>query len=396
MARGRPKKAYTNGDITLGWRGAVAVAEFSDEGTGQRKRVALTTKDAIITEEQAKQLLDQFAEARRAVKKQQARYTIRQLWDLWLADRAEDGYNNAIYRANWVSLAPVFASRDPELITIADSRAYARARFDAGRRPATVHTELIRLRHCMKWAAKRRLIPFAPDIWVPAKGKPRNRVLSAEDAKRLLDAAGDPHIELFIILAISTGARHMAILDLTWDRIDWARGLIQYDEDLPPDPMHKSWRKGRATVPMNALARAALTRAYAGRQTDHVIEHGGRRLVTVKNGFANAVRRAGIDSAATPHTLRHSVSTWLKERGVDLEKRAQLLGHADSKTTDLNYSHADAATYLTDAVDMLDESMKPLSHPSSAHQPMTISVHNGQKPQQKARSGKGRADRLSD
>ena len=70
--------------------------------------------------------------------------------------------------------------------------------------------------------------------------------------------AGDPHVGLFVVLVFATGARHTAVLDLTWDRIDFVRGTIQFDEDLPPDPMSKAWRKGRATVPMNRGARKAL------------------------------------------------------------------------------------------------------------------------------------------
>lgn len=65
-------------------------------------------------------------------------------------------------------------------------------------------------------------------------------------------------------------------------------------DDLKPDPMHKNWRKGRATVWMSELARQALQEAYPGRQTKHVIEHGGRRLKDCREGFASAVKRAGL------------------------------------------------------------------------------------------------------
>ena len=108
-------------------------------------------------------------------------------------------------------------------------------------------------------------------MWIPRPGKSRDRVLSIEEAKLLVKGvgAGDPHVGLFVELAFATGARHGAILDLTWERVDFVRGTIQFDEDLPPDPMSKSWRKGRATVPMNRGARKALEVAFAGRQTPY-------------------------------------------------------------------------------------------------------------------------------
>lgn len=345
MAR---RRADAIDGISLGWRDGEAVADFRDENH-QRRRVRL----GVRTEAEAKVALAQFAEARRAVRAQQSSHTIGDLWQMWMADRKKDGLLNTVYEAQWASLKQHFASRMPDLLTADDCRSYARQRFEMGRAPATVHTELSRLRHCLQWAMKHKQISAVPYVWIPAAGQPRQRVLSADEAKRLLQGAHDPHVYLFIVLALSTGARHAAILDLTWDRIDFVRGLIQYDENLPPDPMHKRWRKGRATVPMNALARKALELAYSGRQSKWVIEHGGRRLKSIKDGFRAAATRAGL-SDVTPHTVRHSVASWARERGVELGRIAQLLGHRDSKTTEMIYSHPDAGVYLGKVVEVIE------------------------------------------
>lgn len=351
MGRKKPADAFAIDGIRLGWRDGEAVADFRDEA-GQRHRARL----GVATEADARAALARFAEARRAVKTQQASHTIGDLWKLWTAERSKDGLRGDIHAANWVSLAPAFAHRHPATLTTDDCRGYARERFAAGRSPWTVNTELVRLRACLNWAERHRLIDRAPYVWVPSRGKHRSRVLSAEEAKRLLEGAmqGDPHVYTFVVLALSTGARHRAILDLTWDRIDWTAGLIQYDDDLPPDPMNKSWRKGRAKVPMNALARQALELAFAGRQTSHVVEHGGKRLQSIRDGFSNAAKRAGL-ADVTPHTIRHSVATWARERGVELGRIAQLLGHRDSRTTEVVYSHPDAGRYLGEAVAALPQ-----------------------------------------
>jgi integrase len=275
---------------------------------------------------------------------------------MWLADREQDGFANSVYRANWVALAPAFANRRPELISVDDCRAYARHRFEAGRSSWTVHTELSRLRACLHWARQRKHLATEVYVWVPSAGQSRDRVLGVDEIHRLLSGAmaGDPHIMLFVVLAITTGARHAAILDLTWDRIDWVAGTIQYDENLPPDPMSKSWRKGRATVPMNAMSRQALELAFRGRQTEFVIEHGGRRLLSVREGFANAVRRAGISGRVTPHTLRHTIATMTNDAGIDIRQVAGLLGHRDSRTTDAVYTHNDPQRFLGRAVAVID------------------------------------------
>ena len=350
----RKAEPYANGDCRLGKRGGRYVVEFRDAGARKRIRFA-----AGLTEEQAKAKVDAFAEARRAVKKQQQSHTIGDLWKMWLEDRAGDGLSNDIYNANWVSLKPVFAHRVPHLLKKDDWRAYARARFALGRSSWTVNTELSRLKACLQWAVGDKHLSEMPVWWIPSRGKPRSRVLTLDEAKRLLESAAersDPHIYLFIVLALSTAARHTAILDLTWDRVNFVTGEVTYDTSEPVEPRSKSWKKGRATVIMGKLLREALEHAYEGRQSKYVIEHGGKRLKTVKEGFAAAVKRAGLSKGISPHTLRHTVSTWLKVDGVGLELRAQLLGHTDSRTTDVVYSHA-GAEILQPVIERLDETL---------------------------------------
>lgn len=310
------------------------------------------------TEDAAKAELAAFAAARRALVTQRRARTIGDLWALWLADRAEDGFDNAIYEANWKAMENTFAHRDPAQITKADCRGYARARFDAGRAAWTVVTELTRLRACLNWAESHGHIAKAPFVWVPSKGKPRDRALTADEMRRLISAAaeGDPHVMVFVWLAVQTGARHTAILDLTWDRVDFVAGTISYDERLPPDPMSKAWKKGRATVPMGRHVREVLLHAKRGARTRFVVEHGGRRIKSIREGFAAAVRRAGLPGKVTPHTLRHSVATLLRSRDVEYARTARLLGHEDERTTQLNYTHTDAQ-YLVATVEIIDAAL---------------------------------------
>jgi len=351
------REVYRNGDCALGCREGTAVADYRDEG-GKRRRARLNVSFSDTVAAQA--ALDRFAEARRAVQKQQASHSIADLWRLWLAERAADKLSNRIYDANWVALAPFFGNRTPALLNAQDYRDYAQKRFDLGRAAWTVHTELVRLRACLKWAAETQLIPKRPKVWVPRPGRHRDRVLSIVEAKALVEGAlkGDPHVYLFVVILFATGARHVAVLDLTWDRVDFVRGTIQFDEDLPPDPMSKAWRKGRATVPMNKTVRAALETAYAGRQGRFVIEHGRKRLKSAKDGFAAAVARAKLEGKVTPHTIRHTVATWLEAKAVDDRRRAQLLGHANPIMTD-KYTHS-APELLGAAVSLLDAEFGPL------------------------------------
>jgi integrase len=325
MRKWRP---YRIGGLSLGQLKGEAVAVWREGGTRRRFRLG------VWTEAEGRTALDRFA--RRKILATTGR-SVAEIWSAYIADRTRDGKDMRDWDLRWPPARARFGALDPSEITADLCRAYARERFDAGRRPATVVTELVRLRSALSWAQKMRIIDVAPYIWTPSTSPPRARVATPEEVARLIECAPTHHIALFILLAITTGARHRAILELTWDRVDAESGRVDFRVPAERDPMSKRGRKGRAVVEVPGLVRAALAEARAGALTDHVIEWDGGPVDRVTRGFGTACRKAGV-SGITPHTLRHTCATWAAESGQPMAAVARLLGHQHEATTERVYA----------------------------------------------------------
>lgn len=143
-------------------------------------------------------------------------------------------------------------------------------------------------------------------------------------------AAETSHVRLFIILALATAGRMTAILELTWDRVEFDRGVVRLGEG-------DRRRKGRATVPMTDRLRVALEDAVKVRTCDYVIEYGGNPIKKIRKALASAAGAAGLPWV-TPHVFRHTAAVWMAEARVPMAEIAQYLGHTDSRITERVYA----------------------------------------------------------
>lgn len=223
------------------------------------------------------------------------------------------------------SVLPWFGALRPDQITVEDCREYISDRRRSGVRDGTIWTQLNKLRTSLNWAAKTGLIDNAPYVELPSKPAPRERYLTRAEVSTLLSVECAPHIKLAIRLMLSTAARVTAVLELTWDRVDFERRQINLrtGEDS---------RKGRAIVPMTKSLEKALLEAKKAALSKHVIEWAGGRVKSIKKGFKAAAVQADLHDAS-PHVLRHTAAVHMAEAGISMDEIAQYLGHADSRIT---------------------------------------------------------------
>ena len=261
------------------------------------------------------------------------------LWPVYAADRASIVANPDRFKYMWKALKPHFGYKLGKAITRADCLAYTAQRRKDGRTNSTIRTELESLRACLRWHYGND----APKIVAPTPSKPRERFLTKADRDALLANVATPHVRLFLEIALATGARAGAILDLTWDRVGETI-------DFQPAGRDKT-NKRRAVVAVTPRLREALEVAYKGRTSDYVIEYGGRPVKSVKTALMAAARRSGV--AFSAHDLRRSAARWMAEADVPMAVIAQMLGHTTTRITAMHYARF-SPSYMAQAMKALN------------------------------------------
>lgn len=211
----------------------------------------------------------------------------------------------------------------------------------------TIRRELTVLSAALNLAAKHEKIPAAPPKLTLQASEAKDRWLSRVEVAKLyrhLRVGGDlkgrkgarkttAHLLLFTRLAIGTGARPTALLDLTWDRVDLERGMM----DLKPKG-RRGTNKRRPMVPLAPHLVRALKAAERRKDSDYVISWQGEKVGRIIRGFKNHAAKLKI-TEVSPKTLRHTFATWAARSGVPLYDIGGVLGHSNPSTTQRYAKH---------------------------------------------------------
>ncbi|XWN29904.1 MAG: site-specific integrase [Devosia sp.] len=225
-----------------------------------------------------------------------------------------------------------------------------------GQRAAAI--ELAYLKAAINHAAKDRRILYSVPVWMPPKGRPRERWITRSEMARLLWQAwryreiqkGSPgrytrrHIAWFILMGRYTGSRSGVILNASFEPLP-GRGWVDLDAGVyhrAPDGAHETNKRRppiRLPAPLLAhLRRRRMRSELDGKPQVHVVEWNGSAVASVKKGWAATVKAAGLGSDVTPHVLRHTCATWMMMAGADKWEAAGFLGMT-MQTLESVYGH---------------------------------------------------------
>jgi len=244
----------------------------------------------------------------------------------------------------WKRLEPAVGHLLVQQLDQGEVDKYVASRRRDGAAPATIRVELSYLMAALKFCASPKggkLINKADieTIELPPNSPPRDRWLTMEEMQKLLAAAATfrgpdnrlTRTERFLWLALFTAAREEALLQLTWDRVDFTTNTIHLNV-----PGRRITKKRRADVTIATQLRPILERAYRERGDHKLVLDNERSVfdyiqrVAVRSGVGEKrVNERGklLTTGISPHVLRHTAATHMARRGVSLWMIAKVLGN---------------------------------------------------------------------
>ena len=284
-------------------RGGVFYAVWTENSRSMRR--SMRTGDEALARERMAEMAAELS-GKRSPK-------VGQLWDEKYADASDAMRTRA--RSVWSNLSGRFGGMDADKVSADDVRGYVRDALRE-RSEGTVHLEVSMLMSALRHGLGRDNVP---NVRLPKKSAPRSRHLTAEESALIqakLDEAGEfSRGAMWFRIAMATGARKQAILDLTWARVDLENRLVNL---LPEGERQTSKRRPVVRIPRSLAEH--LSRAP--RTGERVVPDGSGK---VDNEVGRACRMVGVEGFH-PHVTRHTVATRLVSAGIPLFEVAKTLG----------------------------------------------------------------------
>jgi integrase len=226
---------------------------------------------------------------------------------------------------------------------------YVRERQEAGVAPATIRNELNALRHAFRLAKRAGRAANVPEFPSLKAANIRTGFFEPDDFPGLLTELPD-YVRPVVEFAAFTGWRVPSeVLPLTWDRVDFAAGVVTLDVGSTKTGEGRTFPFA-ALPPLRALLERQRERATAyakrtGQLVPWVFHHDGARIQEFYTAWHGACRRASIVKRGNleevvrpallgrvPHDFRRTAVRNLVRAGVPEHIAMKLTGH---KTRDI-------------------------------------------------------------
>lgn len=242
-----------------------------------------------------------------------------------------------------------FLGRSPDTATAEDLRRYQVHQAESSVQPPTMNSSAVALRFLFTVTLGRaNLAAQLTRVHYPRR---LPRVLSLEEAGRLIEAAPGPGLKYKAALSVAYGAglRAAEVATLKVSDIDSKRMLIRVEQGKGRKDRHAMLSPQLLKV-LRAWWRQCRSQGWLFPGRDPILPITTRQLNRACHMAADV---AGLGAWVSPHTLRHSFATHLLEDHTDVRVIQVLLGHAKLDTT---------ARYAQVATNLLRTVRSPLDH----------------------------------
>ena len=280
------------------------------------------------------------AAIRAAKVEEESRYSFNKLWMLFEeAKSANRTVKDDRIRYN-LHIAPSLGTKSIPELTVHDIDKLRVKLEKAGKSPQTVKHVLTLVKRMLNFALRRGYVESIPGtlhITMPTVDNKVTENLTADQVQKLLQALDEEADQVqasLVRLALFTGMRRGALLNLQWNDLDFERGFITLRGDVAK-------KQKTETIPMNEQARAILT---ALPQTKSPYVFPGRYDDKPRGNISPMLKRVrekvGLPESFRPlHGLRHSFASWLASSGeVSMYELQKLLTHSSPQMTQ-RYAH---------------------------------------------------------
>lgn len=297
---------------------------------GRSKRVSTRTSDSVRAKHFLTAWIKQYRPAEKAI------WDLCDVLDWYYDDHAMHLESADDAKASVNRFINFYGAADPCSIDLAEQKRYIAHRALDGVGNETINRDLSVLAAALNRAYDQKKITERPyKVYLLPRAEPRGRYLTRTELAlgyaymwwRIKELKRYQHVLLFTRLAINTGARMSAILQLTWDRVDFKARKIWF-----PVPGRRQTKKRRTVIDFDCKLEAALRQAYNRRRTDYVIEFEGQPVKQIRKSVVKSFEAVGVYDVS-PHTLRHTFGTWASGGGAHLAHIGGAMGHSNPSTT---------------------------------------------------------------
>ena len=245
------------------------------------------------------------------------------------------------------SLIGVVEDKPMRSLTDEDIVTWKQNLLSQGRSRATVGVYFRHLRAAFNRAVRWKMIESSPFLLVEdvkeKRGRRKEKDMSNEEVRQLLkamDQAEDFQFKNLVLLLLYTGCRRNECLFLRWENIDLENRILTVWAEKTKREMEIPINNALMKV-IQSMERKEEGYVFQSRSMNKGAHKKDKpwNKDFVSHHFKDYIRVLGLSEEYSLHSLRHTFTNHLLQKGVPLERVQRLLGHSSVRTTAENYDH---------------------------------------------------------